>query len=758
MSQPEQPAGLDETLLDEGRTRRDPPRAGPELDETLLDEGRSRPGTADGDWPGDGLPAPLAARYEMVRRLAAGGRAPLYLVRVRAGGAEAVVKRHLPARVPDPGLVAYLAGTPLNAVRHLEFEAGHSVMAFVPGQNLREERRAHPGDGLTALTDLVQRVAAALTALHRAGFVHRDVKPANIMIAGDDATLVDFGVAGPLAATDWPQRINLAYQPPEWCNGGLVGAATDWWGLGMTVLELATGEHPFDGLADDDIRGHFAQMRSVDVSGVPDERLRNLCRGLLATDRSLRWGAGEVGQWLTGTADPLPPEPVPSAPAAAPDVAGVPHHFRGMSFHLRAELAQEMATAWNHAVRVLFERDGGLDGLRTWLDQFTGGDADEARREVDAVAAESGLPGDVRLLRVLRALDPTRPPVYRNHVITRAGLLMTAHAAMRNDGDHGSVLRDLWNHRLLPEFDTALPDGDGSGGQALADLDRAWMRVHRDWPAMVRRVGDPDAERYLRERVDVRERLAIWLRMALDQPADRAALREELDRRVAELPVPVPWMRRLAGDPEMLWPAVLLIGHARAVARSEHDRAEAELRRRSDLALSAAFREWSRRQNRPAALGWAVAGVSLLGVAWIAVVTGADAAGHAGDPVIALAWVAAAVCLAVSLVTECLLAAGVGGRFHRRYSIPGAGVIALGPAGRFLRRSWAPGLLAVLAGLAVLGLAASRFPQYLVIATTIAHLVWAGRRWTAWRAEVAADEELIAEAERRRDTEEGVGG
>ena len=756
MSQPEQPAALDETLLDEGRTRQFPPRppyGAAELDETLLDEGRVRPGTGTGDWPETGLPESLAARYELLRPLVTGDeqieRPDLYLVRVRADGTEAVIKRHRVTREPDSGLVAYLSGRHDHVVRHLEFEAGHSVLAYVRGRTLREHERSNPGGfGRVDLNGVVQQISAALIELHRAGFVHRDVKPANIMLDGQTATLIDFGIAGPAASTDWPEQLNLAYQPPEWSNLRQVGEATDWWGLGMTVLELAAGEHPFVGLADEDIRNHFGRSRSADVSGVPDNRLRSLCLGLLAPDPAERWGAEEVGQWLVGR-DPEPPRTAPSA-GFTPNAAEQPYQFRAASFYLRDELAQAMTIAWDHAVQVLSHRDGGLAGLRGWLEQFTDDDGAEARRVVDAMADDPRQPGHVRLFRVLRALDPTRPPVYRNHVMSRRGLMMIAYRAMANEGDSASVLADLWNHRLLPDFDTAVPADAETGGQALADLDRVWVGTHREWPALVDRVSDPQARTHLRDTVTDRDRVAVCLRVALNQPEDLAATQDLLERNLAELPRPVPWFEDLVRQPAMVWAALLLCRFAMSTARTEAHRIQTREIADEAMRINAGFREWSRRQNRPAALGWAVAGVCLIAVAWVALVTAADAAGRVDDPVIGLAWVAASICLAVSLVAEGVLAAEIGGRFHVRYSIPGAGAIALRPLGRWMRRSWAQAALSILAALAVLALVASHFPQFLVIAMTIAHLAWVTRRWAAWRQQVAAEDAQIAEAQRRR--------
>ncbi|MFY1635209.1 protein kinase domain-containing protein [Solwaraspora sp. WMMB335] len=766
MSQPGAPADLDVTVLDRGRTRQftvPTPRGGAGLADTIVDAGRRRPQSGPADWPDDGLPDPLAARYELIRRLdPPSSQGEMYLVRVRGDGSQAVLKRHQRPRDPHPGLAAYLGVSHGHVVRHLELAPGYTVTAYVAGRTLREESVARPsGLGFAQLHAVVQQVSAALIGLHRAGFVHRDVKPANIMIRSDpsvDVTLVDFGISGPLDGTEWPDDPNPAYQPPEWSNLGQVGAATDWWGLGMTLLELAAGEHPFEGLAPADIRRHFGSSRSVDVSGVPDDpsadkserrhRLRDLCQGLLVPDPAERWGAQEVGRWLVGQDPDLPSAAASrSAPAASTAVAAeTPYRFRGTAYYLRNELAQAMTMAWNHAQHVLFERAGGLDDLRGWLDQFPDDDGAHARDVVDGL--DGSQPIGVRLLQVLRALDPTRPPVYRNHVISRRGLLTIAHRALVNEGDDALVLADLWNHRLLSDFDTAAPVDADAGGEGLADVDRAWQGARRAWDDLVDQVTDPQARQHLREVVTDRERLAVCLRVALRRPEDLTAAQDLLDRAVADLPVPVPWFERLVRDPAMIWAALLLAGHAASRARTEADRDRIIGNHQEFLRMSASFREWSRRQNRPVALGWAVAGVCLFAVVWITFIAAADAVNWAGDTAVGLAWVGASICLLVSLVAESLLAVEIGGRFHVRYSIPGAGVIALRPLGRWMQRAWLSAAGVILVLLAVTTLSALRYPQFVAVATTTAHLIWVVRRWRAWRVVVDVENRHIAQAER----------
>ncbi|MET7423391.1 protein kinase [Dactylosporangium sp. NPDC005555] len=779
MTEPEQAGGLAETLLDPGRVRRFPPRAprgDAQLAVTLLDEGREWPDAAADalDWPDGGLPDALTGRYELIRPLdGPSSQADLFLVRERDSGAERVLKHYREAHSPHPDLVAFLSAPQDRVVPFREFGPRYEVMDHVPAGSVLGYRETHPaGFDFAALHEIVQQVSAALISLHRRGLVHRDVKPANLLLrSGDplDVVLIDFGLAGPAGRIQLDDRINPAYQAPESILVDDVTEAADWWALGMTMLELASGQHPFTYLPAASIKLYYGRSHTVDVGGVPDgdpsgtsqrpDRLRMLCQGLLCSDPHRRWGEEEVGQWLVGEDPQLPPTaatwPAPTA-TDVPDAA-TPFVFRGTEFRSRADLAQAMATEWALSVSVFFSHDGALDRLREWLEQFTDDEADQTRRIVDGVRLETtenaadAEPADVRLLRVLRALDPTRPAFYRNRVISRDGLALITHGAFANEGNTASVLGQLWNYQLLPIFDTATPIDDplhrDSGRQALTELDREWREERRRWADRVDAVRDDEAREHLR-RPDVEATgLALALRAVLRRPVDLDAARRAVREANAALAAPMPWFSALAARDDLVWVALLLGGHA--TARAQTAAAEIETRLALDrvLHMSASFREWSRRQNRPAALGWAVGGVCLFAVVWVALIVAADAANRAGDVAVGLAWVGAAVCLAVSLVAECFLAAEIGGRFHRRYSIPGAGAIALRPVGRWMQRSslLAAGVIAL--ALAGVGLFAVQLPQAVAVCTTAAHLVWVVRRGQAWRRQIEDEDRRVAEEE-----------
>jgi hypothetical protein len=147
------------------------------------------------------------------------------------------------------------------------------VMDFVDGRSLAVRLKDAP-DGLPA-ADVVRwlaDVAAALDHLHgqRPPAVHGDVKPSNIVIAGDRAVLVDFGLAGFSAAVSRAQA-TAAYAAPE-VAGGARSAASDVYSFAATAYALLTGAPPAPGTRggiDAGVRGALAPALSFDPRGRP---------------------------------------------------------------------------------------------------------------------------------------------------------------------------------------------------------------------------------------------------------------------------------------------------------------------------------------------------------------------------------------------------------------------------------------------------------------------------------------------------------
>ncbi|MGH2742754.1 MAG: protein kinase domain-containing protein [Thermoleophilaceae bacterium] len=258
------------------------------------------------------------------------------------------------------------------------YEAGEGegvlylIMRYVEGTDLRALIDAEGGLAPERATRIVAQVAAALAAAHRRDLIHRDVKPANVLIdAGgerDHAYLTDFGIARHAAATSGLTRTGsvigtLDYLAPERIQDQGGDGRSDVYALGCVLFEALTGTLPY--ARDNDVAKMYAHLSAPVPSarsltpGVPEE-LDSLARRAMSKDPDERFAtAGEMAEALTDTlpARPVRVEPAPEAavaetqpapPEAEPARPALP---LGISeeISLAAETAEELPAAERRA-------------------------------------------------------------------------------------------------------------------------------------------------------------------------------------------------------------------------------------------------------------------------------------------------------------------------------------------------------------------------------------------------------------------------
>ena len=205
----------------------------------------------------------LRNNYRLERLLGRGGMADVYLafdLRRQAHVALKVLREDL---AEDPEFVRRFAREAdalarlehPNVVRFYSFErkgaTAFIVMDYVPGTTL--QRRLAEAEGplpLEEVTAMLRRVGAALQFAHGEGYVHRDVKPGNVMLREDgNALLSDFGIARAAeSATLTTMAMGTpAYMSPEQILGRELDRRTDIYSLGVVLYELTTGRRPFTG-------------------------------------------------------------------------------------------------------------------------------------------------------------------------------------------------------------------------------------------------------------------------------------------------------------------------------------------------------------------------------------------------------------------------------------------------------------------------------------------------------------------------------
>jgi WD40 repeat protein/DNA-binding SARP family transcriptional activator len=132
-----------------------------------------------------------------------------------------------------------------------EPDAAYLVMRYLRGGNLEDILADGPLDPARAAS-ILDQMAAALSAAHRQGIVHRDVKPGNVLLDEEgNAYLTDFGVAldvgAPEKTSGTMMRGTPAYLSPEQIRLEPAVPASDVYALGIVLYEMLTGEHPFPG-------------------------------------------------------------------------------------------------------------------------------------------------------------------------------------------------------------------------------------------------------------------------------------------------------------------------------------------------------------------------------------------------------------------------------------------------------------------------------------------------------------------------------
>lgn len=288
----------------------------------------------------------IADRYRLEASLARGGMATVWRAVDQVLARPVAVKvlhTHLAA---DPDFVARFRREAVAAARvaHPSIVAIYDtcaepeaiVMELVDGRTLRDEldnRRFLPAP---EAVEIASGIAQALEVAHKAGLVHRDVKPANVLLSSDGRLKVaDFGIAKAARPDEDPELADLTsvgsmvgtakYLAPEQVSGGDVDARTDVYALGAVLYEMVCGRPPFQGdndLATATARLHATPERPRSVLRTVPERLDAIIMRALASDPDDRYPSASA-LWADLQAAPLDSDTAATGPVVAADATVV---------------------------------------------------------------------------------------------------------------------------------------------------------------------------------------------------------------------------------------------------------------------------------------------------------------------------------------------------------------------------------------------------------------------------------------------------
>ena len=271
------------------------------------------PGAADAG-------APLAGRYEVGPLVGLGGTAHVYRAWDRTRARVVAVKVFLPGSEYDPDRGGAWEMTVLDGIRHPGLVGVHDagvdpqgrpyvIMDFVEGHSLSVVLHDGPLPAPRVVA-IGAMLADALAHVHARGVVHRDVKPANVLLDTDGRPrLTDFGIARVVDAT----RVTAtgavvgtaAYMAPEQVRGEAVGPPADVYALGLVLLEAVTGCREYEGGPLESAVARLHRLPRI-PDDVPDG-LASVVRRMTSPEPDERPSASDVATSLRNGPVAVPP-------------------------------------------------------------------------------------------------------------------------------------------------------------------------------------------------------------------------------------------------------------------------------------------------------------------------------------------------------------------------------------------------------------------------------------------------------------------
>jgi len=279
-----------------------------------------------------------ANRYELISPIHEGPTATVWRARDTVADLDVVLKQLNGASAADPVARARLreeaaaaervshpgAVPVIDAIFNVDRAA--LVFPYVPGRTLAE--RLHDDDPIAQreAARISLELADVLAAAHAAGIVHRDVKPANVLLGDDGHTrLLDFGIARteqPLELTGSGTAIGtLPYMAPEQLTGSNASPSADVFALGVVLYEMLARARPFNGLSPVE---QLELQRTPPAPLNAPEPLAALVTAMLNPIPGERPSAEQVGRTLRGWLDGRVEAEAVTAPVALVAAAATP--------------------------------------------------------------------------------------------------------------------------------------------------------------------------------------------------------------------------------------------------------------------------------------------------------------------------------------------------------------------------------------------------------------------------------------------------
>lgn len=383
--------------------------------------------------------------YRVLGPLGQGGMGAVYRA-VDGDGAVVALKLLHPHLGADPDARERLRRevAHLQKVRHpavarvldaeIESTEAFIVTELVDGEDLAARVRTRGPLPPAELADLAEQLAGALQVVHRAGVLHRDMTPGNVLVTDRGPVLIDFGIAQ--AAED--SRVTSTglvvgtpgYLSPELLEGGAPSEAGDWWGWAALLAYAATGRAPFGGPPTPAVLAR-ARAGEVDLAGL-DRRTAAALRSALAVDPWRRATpesvVTELRRAAEGDTDPDGDVPLTTVMPDGPQTQVVASDGRTQALPVSAAAAVPGAPATGAA-----DDAAGYAGYDAYDDETSGDPADDGTydEEDDGTYDDEAEDGTYDADDEVAEVPPVPEPRRRIGTVLALGALLTAVGATR---------------------------------------------------------------------------------------------------------------------------------------------------------------------------------------------------------------------------------------------------------------------------------------------------------------------------------------
>lgn len=274
--------------------------------------------------------------------------------------------------------------------------------------------------------EILKELSDSITHLHQAKILHRDIKPSNILIRSLeplDLVLTDFGIS---SMTELSLHMTTASRTTSYCApevfGNVVHERSDWWGVGIILIELLAGKHPFSDLNEKTIiYQYMVKAQPVPIPSEISQDWQRVIKGLLTRDPEKRWGSKEVQAWFSGE----PNIPVYYGEESRIEIEArkfthKSYKFNSKEYYEPSDLAVALAQNWGDAVKA-FGRGMVTDWVKGQIS-----DQEMADLLID-VAEDNKLDADQKLSVALLILNRNSsfPLLCKGEIVSADGILQS---------------------------------------------------------------------------------------------------------------------------------------------------------------------------------------------------------------------------------------------------------------------------------------------------------------------------------------------